>query len=322
MSRYLYNQMVLAALESTPGTLVTTAATDAILLSGVTVKLPDEGDARNSMYGRLGNSEILPGLRPMELTFQTELAGSGTAGTAPTIGKLLRACGLAEVVTASTRVEYNPISTAFEALSFGFVNDGAKYTSRFGRGSGKFGFNVNKKPVIDWTFKAIDSSPSALANPSPNFAGQATRPQTITDYNTSSLKVGGSYSAGVVTGGTALAWESFMMDINNTVDHIPLVGTAEAIDISDRNVKGSVSAFLDAATEVTWQTDWRTSILGAFSLQHGSTAGNKIIVHGANVQKHNIQQVGSQAGKRIMNTADLEFIPTSTGNNDFLVCFL
>lgn len=322
MSRYLRNQSVLAALETTNGTLATMAAADAILLKNVDVTLPDEGDPRNLMRGFMGNSEVLAGARRMELSFRTELAASGTLGTAPFIGRLLRACGMAETVTASTRVEYNPISTAFESMSFSFANDGAKYTGRFGRGTFKAHFEPYKAPYIDWQFKAIDTTGSVAANPSPTYSS-IQRPQVVSDGNTSSLKTGASYSAGVVTGGTVLQWDAFDFDQGNTLEHVLLVGSAEAIDIADRNSKGSVSAFLDATNEIQWRTDWLANTLGAFTLQHGSVAGGKVILHGSNVQKHNIQpDKGGGNSSRIMNVADLEFIPTGSGNNDSVLVFI
>jgi hypothetical protein len=319
MSRYLRNRSVLAALESTNGTLATMVAADAILLKDVQVTLPSDGDPRNLIRGFMGGSEELDGSRRMELTFTVECASSGTLGTAPWWGKLLRACGFAEVVTASTRVDYTPLSTAFESLSFSFANDGVKYTGRFGRGSAKFNFTPYKAPTIEFKFWAIDATGTAAANPAPTYSTMI-RPQVVSDGNLTSLKQGGSYAAGVVTGGTALAWDAFSVDLNNSLEHVLLVGGAEAIDISDRSIKGATSVFLDAANEVTWRSDRLANTLNSFSLQHGATGTNKIILHGPSVQKTNVQPAAGAS--RLMTTADLMFLPTGTGNNDLTLCVL
>lgn len=321
MSRYLYNQIVLAAIESTAGTLAAMTLSNGLLLKNVTVKLADEGDSRDLLRGYMGNSDILSGNRRMELSFTTELASSGTAGTAPAWGILARACGLLEVVTAAVRVEYTPLSTALESVSFGFRNDGVNYTARFGRGTLKVNFSPYKAPTIDWTFKAIDTTSAAAAQPASTFATWI-RPQVVSDANTSSLKVGGSYAAGAITGGAALIWENHMVDLGNSVDHVLLVGAAEAVDISARDIKGSVSAFLTAAEEVQWRADWLANTMFSYSLQHGTGAGNKIILHGANVQKTNVQPGNSQTGKRLMTSADLQYVPTGAGSNDMILVAL
>ncbi len=50
------------------------------------------------------------GMRTTEITFKVELRGSAAAGSAPEIGDLLEACGMAETVTAGSSVVYSPVS--------------------------------------------------------------------------------------------------------------------------------------------------------------------------------------------------------------------
>src|SRR6056297_1351162 len=50
-----------------------------------------------------------------------QFSGSGTAGTAPAYGPLLRACGLSETVDAGTDVVYAPVSTGFEMVALYFM---------------------------------------------------------------------------------------------------------------------------------------------------------------------------------------------------------
>ena len=44
----------------------------------------------------------------VEVTFEVEMAGSGTAGTAPAFGPLLKACGNSETIVTDTSVTYAP----------------------------------------------------------------------------------------------------------------------------------------------------------------------------------------------------------------------
>jgi hypothetical protein len=50
----------------------------------------------------------------VSITFDVELSGSGTAGTAPAFGPLLKAAGLSETVVAITSVTYAGVSSSFE----------------------------------------------------------------------------------------------------------------------------------------------------------------------------------------------------------------
>ncbi|WP_444932401.1 hypothetical protein ACJJIF_22000 (plasmid) [Microbulbifer sp. SSSA002] len=63
----------------------------------------------------------------MEVTFNAELKGSGAAGTPPEIAPLLRACGLAETITAGTSVEYNLASEGHESITLYLYEDGSLY---------------------------------------------------------------------------------------------------------------------------------------------------------------------------------------------------
>ena len=74
---------------------------------------------RKLALGDHGYSESIMGRRSVTLTFSHEIQGSGAAGTAPKLGKLLRACGYKETVAATTSVTYNP-STEEDCTTISF----------------------------------------------------------------------------------------------------------------------------------------------------------------------------------------------------------
>ena len=90
-------RLILAEIESQYGTDPTPAATDAVLVRDLNIT-PMQSDVVNRDLVRpyLGASEQLLANTRVECTFSVELAGSGTAGTAPRFGSVLKACGLAE----------------------------------------------------------------------------------------------------------------------------------------------------------------------------------------------------------------------------------
>ena len=93
-------RVLLARIESTYGTdPVPTGGSHAILVRNMEVT-PQENDlvARDLIRPFLGNSEQIPAGTRVKASFEIELAGSGTAGTAPPWASVLRACGFAETL--------------------------------------------------------------------------------------------------------------------------------------------------------------------------------------------------------------------------------
>ena len=137
MPRYDRNQVILAKIESAYGTdSVPTGAANAILSSTPRiVPLQANNVDRDLVRGYLGGSEQLVGTRSVSCEFVVEIAGSGTAGTAPAWGLLLRACGFAEVVTAGTRVDYTPITNDQESLTLYWFDSGVRHVLRGARGN-------------------------------------------------------------------------------------------------------------------------------------------------------------------------------------------
>lgn len=103
MSLLQRKRVILAKIETTYGTDPTpTGAANAILVRNLNVT-PQEADFadRNLVRPYLGRSEQLPAAIRAMVDFEVEVAGSGTAGTAPGYGPLLRACGFSESLLAS-----------------------------------------------------------------------------------------------------------------------------------------------------------------------------------------------------------------------------
>ena len=102
MARYIRNASILAKIESVYGTTPTpTGADNAMLISDFNINYQAQNVPRELVRPFMGGSEHLVGRVFVELTFNVEFASSGTAGTAPAYGPLLRACGFAETVTAA-----------------------------------------------------------------------------------------------------------------------------------------------------------------------------------------------------------------------------
>lgn len=100
-------KLLLAKIESTYGTDPTPDNTNGIMTSGLEVARYD-GDtvSRELDKNMIGNQEQVNTNPHVNASFGVELASSGTAGTAPAFGPLLRACGFDETIVAVTSVAY------------------------------------------------------------------------------------------------------------------------------------------------------------------------------------------------------------------------
>src|SRR4051812_19825103 len=91
---------ILANIESVYGTDPTlTGGANAILTSNINV-MPMEMTLvqRDNVKAYLGNNPSVLAAIYAKVSFDVEIAGNGTAGTAPGYGVLLRACGLSETI--------------------------------------------------------------------------------------------------------------------------------------------------------------------------------------------------------------------------------
>ena len=96
-------KFLLAKIQAVAGTPETLTGSEAILTSGLTIT-PYGGETVSRNYDRqtLGASPVINVNPQVQLQFGVELAGSGTAGTAPGWSAVARACGLEETVGAGT----------------------------------------------------------------------------------------------------------------------------------------------------------------------------------------------------------------------------
>ena len=128
MAQLTRKRVILIEAESSYGTDPTPAATDVVLVRDLSIT-PQSSDVVNRDVVRpyLGASQQLLANTRVECTFSVELAGSGTAGTAPGYGSALKACGFSETVASGTSVTYEPISASFSSVTIHYNVDGVRH---------------------------------------------------------------------------------------------------------------------------------------------------------------------------------------------------
>ena len=315
MARTLRNSAILAKVETTYGTdAVPTGAANAMLVSDMTIDYVYNNVDRSLIKGFMGGDAQLVGTRYVQLGFSVELAGSGTAGTAPAWGAPMQACAMAETITAGSRVEYNPISAALKSVTIHYYLDGVLHKALGCMGTSQLGFGIGERPMSKFSFTGLDGGVAEAANPSLTTTAWKP-PLMITDVNSGDIKLGGTYSAGAITGGTAYASRGINLDLGNEVKQIQLLN-GTAVDITNRMVTGSMQLELTAANEVSFFNDVNAATLGSISFEHGTTAGNKLLLFAPSVQRINPKRVDYEGRPHM--TFDLRCLP-SAGNDDLRI---
>jgi hypothetical protein len=301
---------ILAKAETTYGTNATPANTDAVLVKNLELT-PLSGDvvSRDLIRGYLGNSEQLVAQTYAEIKFEVELAGSGTAGTAPRYSNLLLASGMALTTVASTSNTYAPVSGTFGSSTIVYNTDGLNHALTGCRGSFSIKGEVGQVPSLSFSMMGIYNAPTDSSPVSASYTTQAT-PLVFRQGNTSAFSIFG-YSG---------LLQSFDFDIANATVYRQLVGSSTGeVLITDRKPAGSV--MIEAPTLAT--KDFFGIALGTatggLSFTHGTTAGNRVVFNSPQTDI-TTPAYGEQDGVRMLSLPYVS-VPTTTGNDEVSLAF-
>jgi hypothetical protein len=303
-------RLILAKTESTYGTDPTpTGSANAILVRNLEIT-PLQADTvtRDLIRPYLGNSDQLLAQTRVEVTFEVELAGSGTAGTAPAYGPVLKACGLSETVVATTSVTYAPVSASFSSVTIYFHNDGIRHKVTGCRGTFELNAEVGQIPVISFTMTGIYNAPTDESLPSPTYANQSA-PLIFKNGNTSNFSIF-SYSG---------CLQSLSFQMANEVIYRELVGCTKESLIVNRAPAGDVVIEAPSIATKDFFTIATGSSTGSISFQHGGTAGNIVTFTTAQSDIAN-PSYSDQDGIQMLNLPYVA-VPTSAGNDELSLAY-
>lgn len=267
---------ILSKIETVYGTdPIPTGAANAILVKNINVTpLSSNLVSRDLIRPYMGNFENLVAAAYGKLDFEVELAGSGTTGTVPAYGQLLRACGMSETVSAGVSVTYAPISAALESVTNYFNIDGTLHKMLGSRGTFSVALSNLGIPMIKFSFQGLYSPVTDAAAPSVTLTAWQL-PLAVNNVNTTNLTLQGF--AGMVM-------SDLSVDIANTVIFRSLVGGTEQVLITDRKPAGSITFEATTVAAKDWWTGARAAATGALSITHGTVAGNKVTIAAPKVQ--------------------------------------
>ena len=256
----------------------------------------------------MGNYEVIPANTRVNVTFDVEMAGSGSAGTAPKYGAILKACGLSESITGGNTVTYAPVSTPSDSVTL-FVNyDGIRHKVTGARGTFSINCEVNNIPRISFSLTGIFNAPTDSALPTVTVSNQAS-PLIFKNGSTSNFAIFGF----------AAALQSWNLDFNNEVIYRELVGGTKEVLITDRRPSGTAVIENPALSAHNFFTDYTGTSTGTNTWLHGTTAGNKVTV--SCPQTDLGQPTYEESDGITMLSLPFMATPTASANNEFSLVY-
>lgn len=267
------NKVLLAQIEAVSGTPETgLVAADVVYVSEATMSPQPNVINLDELGGSIDQGESIVTTLPVQLATTTPLRGSGTAGTAPSLGRILLASAMSETIVATTSVTYAPISTPPETLTFWLYEDGILYIMTGSAGAPTLTLATGAFPSLTCNFTGTYPATGAktdAANP------------VITPSPTSPLvwrgDIGGSFEIDAV----AAAVSNFTLDFGNNLvspedpnSSGGIVGTI----ITARNITGTINPLETSVATRDLFSDFRAGTTVDIEAIVGQTPGNIITI--------------------------------------------
>lgn len=246
------NQLLLIKTETTSGTdAVPTAAANAIQAFNVSLSVEADEQSRQQNRSYFTAPEKSYTNKRFTLSFDIELAASGTAGTAPAIGPIFTMCQYSETVVASTSVTYAPASSSTDTSTIYLNIDGILFKAVGAKGSMNIDFTIGSYAKATVTATGLYLTPTDV----PITAGTYTafRAPINCSQEESTLTIHGTTVDGraltLSQGNDNQLRESTETKVIETLDRqvsaearfwMPSVATLDVYDIFDQHTKNAV----------------------------------------------------------------------------------
>lgn len=308
------NEVVLAKIESTYNTdPVPTGASNAVLVQNAAFSL--EGlrmNDRPAVRANIGKLQQIFGGKLGKLTFDVEVKGSGTAGTAPEAGVLLRACGMGETVVASTSVTYKPISSSHESLTLYWYEGGRKLHKLTGaRGSVSLKLSAGGLALYSFEFTGHHVDPTDVSQPTPTYSSQVPR---------------AALNMAVSLGGvTSIIPREWSVNLSNTIATPPSIAASDGygeVQVTGRDVSGSFTLDSELASVIDLDTQHSNGTGITFqSGTLGSVAGNRFAANSSTSGLYWTDRNFADADGMRIRTMPFKIVESSSGNDELSLVY-
>jgi len=268
MPMRLFATQLAAKIETTEGTKETLAAADAMLHKSLAFSPEIEQNARDLLRGTLSRDPSISGKRSAKIAFDIELVGSGTAGTPPYWGPLMKACGFSETIVAVTSVTYKPATNSLSnSMTLAGYMDGVIKRLWGARGNVKLTIEGGKPGALHFEFEGADFEVVDGALLSPTY---------------STIIPPAFVSASLLLDTYAAIVSKVEIDVANVLakrESINALSGFLSTLITGRNPKGSLDPELATVAAYDFYGKWKTpGTLGSLSLSASGAAGNIVTI--------------------------------------------
>lgn len=315
MGDFLTKQkLLLAKEESVYGTDPTpTVGDNAIDASDIKINYVGDVLDRNLMRDNLSPTNPVIGKRYIEISFNCEIKGSGSAGTAPALGDLLEACGLTESVSAGSSVTYTPSANTMKSVTFYLydvsIGSGSSRMHEINgaRGNVNFVMEAGQIARAEFSFQGLYNIPVDCSAPStPTF--ESTLPPVVN-------------SASFTLNSVSLVAQAVSIDMGNEVSQSENVSATTGISsfqIVGRKPVGQFNPEAVLLATYDFWSDWTGATKRALSIAVGATAGNICTITAPKVTLDALSE-GELNG---IMTADIPFhLGVNSGNDEIQLKF-
>lgn len=308
MGLSMKKMLLLAKVEVTPGVDSTpTAGANAILVRATTPQpiVADQVD-RNLIRPFKGNSGSLTAGVHSRMQFEVELAGAGTAGTAPKWGPLLQACGFSETLSVGVSAVYQVVSSGEPTLTlYGFL-DGIRFKMTHCKGTVRFTLDAKGIPIMAFDFLGVYNPVTDVALPTGVDYSGFLQPLTVGKVNTPIFSIHGHSGCLSALG----------IDVGNQLVFRELVNCAKPHS-SDRKATGTAVFELTTVATKNWAEQLRLSVEDALTITHGTVPGNTVQIDLPKIQFTGLDLQNQD--EVAMLSSQFAINPTIAGNDEITV---
>ncbi len=258
--------LLLAKEESSYGAdpTPTTASNGILVISDLAITPAGETFMRSPFDISLSPRSPVIGAGWFEISFITELHASGTKDTAPRIGDLFEACGMAETINGGTSVVYAPASTSLKSCTIYVYTDGLLHQFHGCVGSFRILIVVGDTAKVEWRFFGEYETPTDVSIPGSVTYDTPTPPSVV--------------SASFLFDSVSFEVQQLEIDLAAVVARRPSINEAfgvKGFTTVGREPKGSFNPESVLIATYDFFTEWRNSVQNAISVNIGDTTGNK-----------------------------------------------
>lgn len=308
MALLTQKSVLLAKIESTYGTDPTpTTSADAVSVYDVQLEIQREPNERIPVDVTLSPLTPVMGMGEAKVSFEVDLKGSGTAGTAPDWLVLAKACGYVNTNVPATSDTLKPDDTPTDSCTIWVYKDGLLYKVVGCRGGMGLVFEAGKIVKLKFEFQGRYAIPTDVALPS-----------AVTLDSTKPVP---AQSTSFTLGSYAAVIDKLELGLNNEIvknESLNATYGVESFEITKRKPSGkcSINAILRATSNADFWSYMDAGTTKALSIVIGSSAGNIATITAPVCVITSVKPVSKDG----IDMFEIEFdMVRSTGGDEFVI---